>query len=211
MAAVASAASLMALPAAGLLARIQGHLPAAAWLPIVDQPAGAAIALLLPLAFDRLLDRLDGAVRAGLLLDRGAGGRAALWRSCARDLDGCCGRSPRPSAARRAGPWRQACPCHREALALAGLADSVTDGRLTVDADGDVLTADARALELLGGQPVGRSIFRYLPRLAADGLTIDELAGRRLETELQHESSAVSPGRGRGHATRTVAVARICA
>ena len=79
------------------------------------------------------------------------------------------------------------------ALALAGLADNIADGRLTIDADGDVLTADARALELLGGQPVGRSIFRYLPRLAAEGLTIDGLAGRRLETELQHELSRFRP------------------
>ena len=193
LAAFASAASLWALPDAGLMARIQGHLPAAAWLPVIDQPAGAAIALLLPLAVDRLLDRLDRAVHAGLLLTValaagllcGAAATAILMAAAVALLGAS------QSAKLAGGGMLDGAGAGGEALA--GLADNITDGRLTIDADGDVLTADARALELLGGQPVGRSIFRYLPRLAAEGLTIDGLAGRRLETELQHESSRFRP------------------
>lgn len=191
LAAVASAAGLWALPAAGLLARTQGYVPAASWLPVVDQPAGVAIALLMPLAFDRLLDRLDGAVRVGLLL------AAALAAGC---VCGAVAPAMLMAAAVAILGERQSVRlvsggklAGGEALALSGFADNISDGHLTIDADGDVLTADARALELVGGQPVGRSIFRYLPRLAADGLTIDGLAGRRLETELQHESSRFSP------------------
>jgi diguanylate cyclase (GGDEF)-like protein len=194
LAAVASAAGLWTLPAASLMARIQGHLPAAALLPVVDQAAGAAIALMLPLALDRLLDRLDRldrAARAGLLLTVALAAGVlcdavapAILMAAAVALLGE-GQRVRPVIGGKLAGG--------EALAFSGLADSIIDGRLTADADGDVLTADARALELMGGQPVGRSIFRYLPRLAAEGLTIGALAGRRLETELQHESSRFRP------------------
>lgn len=193
LAALASAASLMALPALGLLPHILAYLPAVAWLPIVDQPAGGAMALLTPLALDRLLGRVGGAARSFLLLAAAlAVGllcgalEPAIAMAVAVIL---LGRHPAHEAARGA---KRAGTGHPRP-ALAGLVDSVTDGLVAVDAEGIVLTADARALELMGGQPAGRSIFRYLPRLAADGLTMDELVGRRLETELQHESSAFRP------------------
>jgi diguanylate cyclase (GGDEF)-like protein len=67
------------------------------------------------------------------------------------------------------------------------------DGFLTVGRDGSIMAADARALELLGGEPVGRPLQRYLPRLALDGAGLGRLLGHRLESELQHESSRFRP------------------
>jgi diguanylate cyclase (GGDEF)-like protein len=63
---------------------------------------------------------------------------------------------------------------------------------LTIDAAGTILTADAKALDLLGGNPIGRrscAICRGWRR----GASRYALLGQRFETELQHESSKFRP------------------
>ena len=162
-------------------------IPAAIILP--QGPAGPAVALLLPLAWDRLLLRgpssihvpsmivvaLTGGVLAGALepallmglavsIARIGGGGAAT--------EGRSGAGPKPNTT-----W----PFSSEG-----------DGFLTIADDGKILMADAKALDLLGGNPIGRPLLRYLPRLA-DGVPLDALLGQRFETELQHESSKFRP------------------
>lgn len=63
------------------------------------------------------------------------------------------------------------------------------DGALTFDAEGTILAADATARRMLGGEPVGKSLYRYLPRLARSCPVAGDLLGHRFDTELQHESS----------------------
>ena len=63
------------------------------------------------------------------------------------------------------------------------------DGALVFDAEGTILAADATARQMLGGEPVGKSLYRYLPRLARSCPAAGDLLGHRFDTELQHESS----------------------
>ncbi len=162
-------------------------LPAAA--DLFDSPAAPAVALLLPLAMDRLLQRavpwlhliviaivsLLGGVLAGAL-------EPALLMGLAVTLARVGGRV----AAGDRGFGE-----HRVANA-SGQTSGEGDGFLTIAADGTILTANAKALEMLGGNPIGRPLLRYLPRLAEE-VSVDSLFDRRFETELQHESSKFRP------------------
>jgi diguanylate cyclase (GGDEF)-like protein len=191
--AVATALTLAALPDLGLAPLVLRHLPPALRLPLVVPPVGAALAVLLPLALDRLLGRLSETGHAAILLASGlVGGLAcgavepALLMAAALVL-------ARPAEAAVAVLSHRRHGAARAEPELHEVAADGTDGLLTIDSHGTVLSADAKALELMGGDPIGRSVFRYLPRLAADGPGLDRLPGRRLETELQHESSRFRP------------------
>ena len=172
--------------AAWLTALVVDRLPLAAGLPVVDRPAGPLVALLVPLACDRLLDRWGCRVRAAILLAAGlltgvlaSAIEPALCMALALGL-GHAGEQAlsSTSAPRRVG-----------ALGPGGAGD----GFLTVARDGSIMAADARALELLGGDPVGRPLQRYLPRLTLDVAGLGGLLGHRLESELQQESSRFRP------------------
>ncbi len=159
-----------------------------ATLPPIDRPAGPLLAILLPLALDRLALAAPRQVRiAGLLaaVPLAAVLAGALGPTCCmvlaillRDGAGRGGGAAAGRAGQGAGSW----PLRGEA-----------DGFLTVAADGRIVTADTRAVELLGGAPVGRPLRRYLPRLEFDDGGLAALVGHRLETELQHESTRFRP------------------
>jgi diguanylate cyclase (GGDEF)-like protein len=154
-----------------------------------DGAAGPVMALLLPLALDRLLQRaapwLHRVVIAVVALLAGVLTGAvepALLMGLAVTLARVGGRV----AADDRGLGE------RHVANVAGQTSGEGDGFLTIAADGTILTADARALEMLGGKPVGRPLLRYLPRLAEE-VSVDSLLGQRFETELQHESSKFRP------------------
>ncbi len=151
--------------------------------------AGPLLAVLVPLAVDRLLQRAGAALHAAVVtLSSGLVGllagavEPALLMGLAVTIGRIGARRPAPAAA--SGESAATTP--------AGFSLGAGDGLVTIDADGTILTADAKALDLLGGDPIGRPLLRYLPRLAAD-VTIDGLLGGRWETELQHESSRFRP------------------
>jgi diguanylate cyclase (GGDEF)-like protein len=182
----ATAVAMLRPEAAWLTALIVDRLPLAAGLPLVDRPAGPLVALLAPLACDRLLGRWRCSVRAAILLAAGlltgvlAGAmEPALCMALALGL-GLVRERARPGTA---------APRSVAALRPGG----AVDGCLTVAGDGSIMAADARALELLGGDPIGRPLQRYLPRLALDGAGLGGLQSQRLESELQHESSRFRP------------------
>jgi diguanylate cyclase (GGDEF)-like protein len=180
----AMAYSPVALPGGLLL----DGLPFTAALPLLDWPAAPVVALLVPLALDRLLGGWRSRARAGLQLVAGlltgllVGALApALLLSLAIVLW-------------HAGTRRGASTASADdGSSLAPLCGRELDGYLTVARDGLIATADTRALELLGGQPIGRPLRRYLPRLIDHGVPIETLVGQRLETELQHESTRFRP------------------
>jgi diguanylate cyclase (GGDEF)-like protein len=172
--------------AAWLTTLVVDRLPTAAALPVVDRPAGPLLALLVPLAFDRVLGRWGRRVRAAILIAAGlltgvlAGAlEPALCMALALGLGQFREQQPSRTAASRR-------------VAAVGPGGAV-DGFLIVARDGSIMAADARALELLGGEPVGRPLQRYLPRLALDFAGLGLLLGHRLESELQHESSRFRP------------------
>jgi diguanylate cyclase (GGDEF)-like protein len=186
---LAAAALAVVQPQAALpVGHLLGGLPMANALPLLASPAAPVVALLLPLALDRLLGGWRGRARpaiqlaAGLLTGLLVGAiepallvtlAVLLWHAGPRHGTDATG-----------------------ALANASTADASgqeVDGLLTVGRDGLIVAADARALELLGGQPIGRPLHRYLPRLDLDGRPIEARLGQRLETELQHESTRFRP------------------
>ena len=190
LAGVAATVLLAVVPDSAVLTELLGAL-----LPIpvaLDRPpamGGPVMALFLPLAVDRLLQRaglalhavvmtlailsgglLAGAVEPAILMGLAVTVvRIGNQRSVAGAVLGARGRAE--------ADWP---------FGFSG------DGFLTIDAAGTILSADGKALELLGGNPVGRPLLRYLPRLASD-VTVESLLGRRIETELQHESSNFRP------------------
>ena len=189
---VAAVHALVRPETAWLTAVIVGQLPFAAVLPLFDWPAGPLIALLVPLAVDRLLYCCPSHARACMLFVAGflAGTltgalEPALCLALALRLGHAAGSKEASTAAMRVAGK------NGRPLAWPGGGDA--DGFLSVDRDGEILTADAKALALLGGDPIGRSLARYLPRLALDGPGLESLVGHRLETELQHESSRFRP------------------
>jgi len=162
-------------------------LPMAAGLP--QAAAGPAIALLLPLAVDRVAQRAGTALHAVLMAVTVASAgllAGAVEPALSMGLAVVVARIGRASTwfASPLGPHA------RDAVHSPFGASG--DGFVSVDAAGTIVAADARALELLGGDPVGRPLVRYLPRLDPD-VTVDSLLGRRFETELQHESSTFRP------------------
>lgn len=190
LAGVAATVLLAALPDSAVLTELLGALlplPAA-----FDRPpavAGPVIALLLPLAVDRLLQR------AGLALH-------AVVMTLAILSGGLLAGAVEPAILMGFAVTVVRIVNHRSvAGAVLGARGRVEadwpsgfsgDGFLTIDAAGTILSADGKALDLLGGNPVGRPLLRYLPRLTAD-VTVESLLGRRFETELQHESSNFRP------------------
>lgn len=178
--------------AAWLTATVLDWLPFAAALPLLDRPAGPLVALLVPLAVDRLLHRCPGRARAGILLVVGflAGVltgalEPALCLALALGLGHAAGSRVTATAAIRVNG--------EDGRPSAWPGGGDADGLLSVDRAGRILTADAKALALLGGEPIGRSLARYLPRLDLDRAGLEGLVGHRLETELQHESSRFRP------------------
>lgn len=187
---LAAALLLIAAPDTAVLSELLGALlPLPAAIDLPPGAAGPALALLLPLAVDRLL--------------RHAGfGLHSVIMTLTVSLVGLTAGAVEPALLMalavvfaRIGTHRSSCGSgldrHGQAAAHPSFGTS-GDGFVTVDAVGTILSADARGLDLLGGNPVGRPVLRYLPRLAAD-VTIGSLLGRRFETELQHESSNFRP------------------
>jgi diguanylate cyclase (GGDEF)-like protein len=163
-------------------------LPVAAALPLLDRPAAPVVALLLPLALDRLLGDWFGRARSGVQLTAGlvtgvlvGALEPALLVSLAIILWHADRRRRAAGASTLDDP------------STASAGRSEVDGFLTIARDGLIVSADARALEFLGGQPIGRPLGRYLPRLDLEGRPIEALLGQRLETELQHESTRFRP------------------
>ena len=187
---LAAALLLVAAPGSAVLSELLGALlplPAAIELP--QGAVGPALALLLPLAVDRLLQPVGfGLHTVVMTLTVGVVGltAGAVEPALLMGLAVVFARIGNRSSGYNSGLDRQG-----QAAAHCSFGTS-DDGFVTVDAAGTILSADARALGLLGGNPVGRPLLRYLPRLAAD-VTIESLLGRRFETELQHESSNFRP------------------
>jgi diguanylate cyclase (GGDEF)-like protein len=162
-------------------------------IPISDIPlqrmAGPALALLLPLALDRLLQRSTALLHIGCMAVVSLVGGVVAGAVEPALLMGLALSMVRlqdfaSTGERRAG---------RRSEPVVGVPiSSDDDGNLSIDAGGKILTADAKAMDLLGGNPIGRPLLRYFPRLA-DNVSIDTLLGQRFETELQHESSKFRP------------------
>lgn len=211
LAGVASAALLVAAPQAALLTHtLEGFLPALAAGLLPGAAMAPLIALLLPLALGHLLAAVARPWRLALLPPAAlavglavAALEPALLMALAVLVERPAGTRP----ATRAAAGRPVPPDAGRADPLSAIAADV-DGTLTFDAKGRILAADATAREMLGGDPIGRPLLRYLPRLAAAEPTPDGesaafagdlaggfevLLGHRVETELQHESSRFRP------------------
>lgn len=175
-----------------VLSNSAAAIPAAA-LPVqaimLETPAAPFLALLLPLALDRLLPR-SGA----------AGGFAAM--AVAAPIVGLFAQAIEPALlmgaslallrfAESRSPTVEAAASGLGPPAT-GRSGGGSDGYVAIDVEGRIRAADDKALELLGGDPVGRPIARYLPRLDEQALLGSRL-GQRFETELQHESSRFRP------------------
>lgn len=191
LAAVVAAGLAVWVPEAAKLTAVAMHLlSAAVALPLFDPEAGALIALLSPLALDWLIARLAYPTRAAILLVIGLSVgvlAGALEVALCVSLAVAIGKSTGHGKASRDAPTDTA---HSRGRWLGA---GEADGLLAIDGDGNILRADSLALELLGGDPVGRPVLRYLPRLALDEGGLSGLVGHRLETELQHESSRFRP------------------
>lgn len=187
---VVAAVLLIVAPESAILTELlAGLLP---FLPMVDLPQGAAgpmLAVVLPLAVDRLLQRAGAVLHAIVttlvvaLVGPIAGAVEPALLTGLAVIVARLGPGNRAEAAWLGGDEAAAMPWP---VGISG------DGFVTTDAAGTILSVDSKALDLLGGEPVGRPLLRYLPRLGAD-VTIDSLFGRRFETELQHESSTFRP------------------
>ncbi len=190
-AAIASAGLAILFPAAGPLSAGLARLwPGEPGLSMAGERFGLVLlALLLPLAVDNLLrflqppsrrvavlvcsalcGLLTGMVEPALLM------ALALWLASATA-------STASSMAASGPPRSMDLPAEGHPAEVRG------DGALTFDRTGKILAADATARDMLGGDPLGRSLYRYLPRLAQGCPTVESLIGHRFETELQHEST----------------------
>ncbi len=189
-AAIAAAGLAILFPAASPLSAGLARLwPEGPALSLAGGRIGLVLlALLLPLAVDNLLRFLRPPLRrAAVLACSAAGGlltgvvepavlmALAIWLASA--------------TAAAASPATNDAPRASEAPVEGQPAEVRGDGALTFDRAGKILAADAMAREMLGGDPLGRSLYRYLPRLAQSCPTVDSLIGHRFETELQHEST----------------------
>ncbi len=192
---VAAVLAALRPDAAWLTAALLDRLPTAAGLPLLEGPAALVIALAMPLAIDRLFGGRSGAGRVGAVVAGGlvTGGVVGAVEPalCLSLAVACAARhGARSGAGAASGAAALPAGTTGEAAAWPG---GEADGVLTVAADGQILSADARALALLGGAPIGRPLQRYLPRLELGAAGIAALCGRRLETELQHESTRFRP------------------
>lgn len=181
---------MVMLPEIAVLTELLGErLPLPAGVGLPQAAAGPAMALLLPLAVDRLLRWSGAAVHAVVM---------TLTIACAGLLAGAVEPALLMGLAVAAARVGSSPSAFGSGLDRHGQAEehwpfgASGDGLVTVDAAGTILSVDAKALDLLGGNPVGRPLLRYLPRLAAD-VSVESLLGQRFETELQHESSNFRP------------------
>lgn len=190
----AAALAFLAPMAAPLSAALIGRWPGAALTATVDDRlALVLLALLLPLAVDRLLPSLRPpfrgvAVVACSVLGGGLLGvvEPALLMALAVALTS----SSLPTAAASGSDQR---PGGADMPLAEHSAEVRGDGALAFDCQGTILAADATAREMLGGDPIGRPLHRYLPRLAHGSATIESLIGHRFESVLQHESTRFQP------------------
>lgn len=190
VAGVVAALLTIALPDMAVLTAVLGAVvPMPDGLDLPQLAVGPAMAVLLPLAVDRLLRRAGTATHAiCLALTVGLGGllAGAVEPAVLMGIAVFLARVDGPP------PWTDSRREHSREAATHWPFGASGDGVLTVDSAGIVVAIDAEARDLFGGDPIGRPLLRYLPRLAAD-TTIESLLGRRLETELQHESSKFRP------------------
>ncbi|MCB1992078.1 MAG: EAL domain-containing protein [Geminicoccaceae bacterium] len=220
-AAILAAGLALLAPAAAPLSLGLGHIwPSGSALPAADgRPGLVLLALLLPLATESLLRFLRPPVRrTAILVCSVLGGvligvvEPALLMALALAMATATTTAASPDAA--TGPRQPS-----DLPLVAHSAEVQGDGALTFDRTGTILAADATAREMLGGDPLGRSLYRYLPRLARSCPTVDSLIGHRFETELQHESTrfhrveavfwaADAPGAWSGQARLTSVAAR---
>lgn len=189
-AAIAAAGLAILFPAASPLSAELARLwPDGPALTMADDRLGSVLlALLLPIAVDNLLRFLRPPLRrAAVLACSAAGGlltgvvEPALLMALAVWLASTTAAAASFSVS---DP-----PCAIETPVDGHPAEVRGDGALTFDRAGKILAADATARDMLGGDPLGRSLYRYLPRLAQTAPTVDSLIGHRFETELQHEST----------------------
>jgi len=181
---------LVVAPEIAVLTELVGELlPLPVVAPLPQGAAGPALTLLLPLAVDRLAQRTGAALYALLMTLTIASAGLVAGAVEPALLMGLAVTAARIGGS-RAG---FAAPFGPQGTAAAHWPFGASgDGFVTVDAAGSILATDPKALELLGGDPVGRPLWRYLPRLDPD-VAVDSLLGRRFETELQHESSTFRP------------------